>query len=313
MLRVGVHVSIGGGISNAPDRAYERGCTAFQMFTRNPRGWKYSDLKKDEIMLFREKVERYGYRGYAVAHMPYLPNLASPKKDIYQKSLESLINELRRSDSLGLPYLVIHLGSHMGEGIDIGRKNLINAVDTALSNVDTKTLILLENMAGQKNSVGSNFEDIAILIDSISFRDRIGVCFDTAHAFAAGYDLRTKFAVEQTLNKFEEIIGFKWLKVVHLNDSKAELGSGRDIHEHIGLGYIGEEGFKYLLRDPRIYKLPLILETPVDNRREDVGNIMKAWELSGFEPPESLKKKWSEFLETEKKKYAKAKKKKGRS
>lgn len=310
VLRVGVHVSIGGGLSNAPDRAYERGCTAFQIFTRNPRGWKYSELRKDDVLLFKEKVYRYGYKEYVVAHMPYLPNLASPKEEIYRKSLESLINELERSGTLGIHYLVIHLGSHMGEGIEVGRKNLINAIDTALSKVDNAVYILLENMAGQKNSVGSKFEDIAILIDQTSFKDRVGVCFDTAHAFAAGYDLRTKSAVEQTLSEFEEVIGFKWLRVMHLNDSKAELGSGRDIHEHIGLGYIGEDGFRYLLEDPRINNLPLILETPVDERREDIGNIVKIWELSGFEPPDPLKKKWSEFLVSQKKTYAKAKKQK---
>ena len=310
VLRLGVHVSIRGGISNAPDRAYERGCTTFQMFTRNPRGWRYSELRKDEVLLFKEKVYRYGYKRYVVAHMPYLPNLASPKEEIYKKSLESIINELNRSGELEIPYLVIHLGSHMGKGIETGRKNLVNAIDTALSKVDNEVYIILENMAGQKNSVGSSFEDIAIIIDKLSFKDRVGVCLDTAHAFAAGYDLRTKFAVEQTLNEFERIVGFKWLRVIHLNDSKAKLGSGRDIHEHIGMGYIGEDGFRYLLKDPRINRLPIILETPVDKRREDIGNIIKIWELSDFEPPDFLKEKWSNFLESQKKTYAKVRKKK---
>ncbi len=309
-LRVGVHVSIGGGIYNAPDRAYERGCTAFQIFTRNPRGWKYSDLKDDEAIKFREKLEAYGYERESVAtHMPYLPNLSSPDERIYRLSFEALINELDRAGKLGIPYVVIHLGSHMGKGIEAGRRNLVRAVEDALAKVDNDVLILLENMAGQRNSMGSTFEDIAVLLDSISLNDRLGVCFDTAHAFSAGYDLRNREAVENTMKKFEKIIGFKWLKVVHLNDSRAEYAAGRDIHEHIGLGYIGEEGFRHILRDTRIIRHPIILETPVDDRREDVGNIMKVWELAGVEPPEELRIRWRAFLASEKRSYAKGGKK----
>ncbi len=306
-LRVGVHVSISGGVGKAPERAYLMGCTAFQIFTRNPRGWKYTDLKSDDIELFRSGVERYGFKGCVASHMPYLPNLASPDDRIYNLSLDSLIKELERAGLLGIPYLVIHLGSHMGAGEDVGRKRLIDAVDIALSKVENDVIILLENMAGQKHSIGSRFEDIQYLIEHISFNDRIGVCFDTAHAFQAGYDLRDESSVEETLEEFDNIIGFKMLKLIHLNDSKTELGSGRDIHEHIGLGFIGEEGFKAFLRHPEVLKRPLILETPVDERREDIGNLMKVWELSGLKPPDDIKKRWDEFLKMEKKVYAKAK------
>jgi deoxyribonuclease-4 len=309
-LKLGVHVSISGGVSNSPDKAYERGCTAFQIFTRNPRGWRYQELSVDEAEEFWEKVRRYGYDSSVASHMPYLPNLASPDERIYRLSLDTLIAEVERAGLLHIPYLVIHLGSHMGRGIEIGRRNLVNAIESALSKVDNEVMILLENMAGQRNSMGSKFEDIAILIDSISFKDRIGVCFDTSHAFSAGYDLRDKYSVEETLREFDSIIGFKWLRIVHINDSRADLGQGRDIHEHIGLGFIGEDGFKYILRHPIIRSLPLILETPVDERREDVGNIMKVWELSGIEPPSELVVRWRRFLALEKRSYAKKKTKK---
>ena len=307
-LYVGVHVSISGGVSNAPDRAYERGCTAFQIFTRNPRGWKYKDIGRDEADLFRQKVVRYRYNNLAISHMPYLPNLSSPDDRIYNLSLDSLRNEVIRSGLLGIKYLVIHLGSHMGKGFETGMKRLVNAIETVISEVDNDVYIILENMAGQRNSMGSRFEDLAAIIDAISFKDRIGVCFDTSHAFSAGYDLRTREAVEETFKEFNRIIGLKWLKVIHINDSKVDLGKGRDIHEHIGLGFIGEEGFRHILNLDFIRKYPLILETPVDSRREDVGNIMKVWELAGLEPPEELLDRWRKFLSSEKRSYAKGKK-----
>ncbi len=308
LLRVGVHVSIGGGIYRAPERAYERGCTAFQIFTRNPRGWKYTPLTDEEAMKFRGGLSGYGYPPDNVAtHMPYLPNLSSPDERIYRLSFDALVNELDRAGALGIPYVVIHLGSHMGRGIEEGRKNLVRAVEDALSRVDNGVLILLENMAGQRNSMGSSFEDLAVLLDSISFKDRIGVCFDTAHAFSAGYDLRDRESVEDTFREFEDTVGFKWLRVVHLNDSRVEYGAGRDIHEHIGFGYIGEEGFRHILKDTRITRHPIILETPVDERREDVGNIMKVWELAGVTPPEELVVRWRAFLASTRKTYAKRK------
>lgn len=308
-LYVGVHVSISGGVFNAPDRAYERGCTAFQIFTRNPRGWNYKELGRDEADLFRRKVESFGYDGYAISHMPYLPNLSSPDDRIYNLSMDSLRNEVVRSGLLGIKFLVIHLGSHMGRGFEEGRKRLVNAIETVLSEIDNDVHIILENMAGQRNSMGSRFEDLASIVDSISFKDRIGVCFDTSHAFSAGYDLRTREAVLETFREFDDIVGLKWLRVIHINDSRVDLGKGRDIHEHIGLGFIGEEGFRHILSLDFVRRYPLILETPVDDRREDVGNIMKIWELSGLEPPQELIDRWNVFLASEKRSYAKGKKK----
>ncbi len=294
-LHVGLHTSISGGIDKSVDRAYEMGCTAFQIFTRNPRGWKYPPLKDEEKLMYKVKVERYGFKGYNVAHMPYLPNLSSPKDDIYEKSLETLINELRRCGELEIPYLVIHLGSHMGSGFENGLKRLTSAISKALDTVDNNVRILLENMAGQKNNMGSRFEDLKRLYDSLSgYHDRIGICFDTAHAFSAGYDLKTRRGVEETYDEFHSLIGWDNVYVIHLNDSKHEVGSGRDHHEHIGLGYIGEKGFQYLLSHEDIRRKPLILETPVDGRRGDIGNIVMVWILADAEPPQELIDKWVE-------------------
>jgi len=298
MLHVGVHVSISGGIDKSVDRAYNYGSTAFQIFTRNPRGWKYNPLKPEEVASFKEKVEKYKYNRYIATHMPYLPNLSSPKDDIYEKSVSSLIEELKRAGELNIPYLVIHLGSHMGSGVEKGRERLINAIEKGLYTVENKVMILLENMAGQKNNMGSRFEEIKVLLDDLeNFSDRIGVCFDTAHAFEAGYDLSTASGVENTIKEFEEYIGFKWLKLIHLNDSKSDLASGRDIHEHIGLGYIGEKGFKEILSNKEIIKYPMILETPVDKRRGDLGNIMMVWYLSGIKPSKNIIERWEKYLE----------------
>ena len=275
-----MHVSITGTIDQAADRAKQLELQTFQMFTRNPRGWKFRKLDKDEVKEFRRKVESYGFTPI-VSHMPYLPNLSSPKKLIYNKSLKSLVAELDRCATLGIPYVVTHLGSHLGVGADIGLERIVTAINQALSQDKSDVMLLLENTAGTKNSMGSTFEEVKRIVNGIKNNDRVGVCFDTAHAFAAGYDLRTSEGVNSTISKFDSVLGLELLKVIHLNDSKGELGSGRDRHEHIGLGYIGEEGFKALFRHSSVQDLPFIMETPIDSRRDDVGNIRKVRELSG--------------------------------
>jgi deoxyribonuclease-4 len=213
--------------------------------------------------------------------MPYLPNLSSPKKLLYNKSLKSLVAELDRCDTLGIPYVVTHLGSHLGKGADLGLEKLVRAINEALSLNKSSVMLLLENTAGTKNSMGSSFEDVKKILNRVEKKSRVGVCFDTAHAYAAGYDLRVPRAVNETITRFDSVLGLELLKVVHLNDSQVGLGSGRDRHEHIGMGYIGEEGFRALLRNQALKELPFILETPIDERRDDVGNIKKVRELSG--------------------------------
>jgi deoxyribonuclease-4 len=274
-----VHVSISGTKDQAADRAKELGCQTFQMFTRNPRGWKFKKLDKGEVKEFRRKVELFGFTP-VVSHMPYLPNLSSPKKLIHNKSLKSLMAELDRCATLGIPYVVTHLGSHLGKGADVGLEQIVTAVNQALSKNESDVMLLLENTAGTKNSMGSSFEEIKRILDRIERKDRVGVCFDTAHGFAAGYDLRTAQGVNSTIERFDSTLQLNLLKVIHLNDSKGDLGSGRDRHEHIGLGSIGEEGFRALFHHDAVRDLPFIMETPIDTRRDDVGNIRKVRELS---------------------------------
>lgn len=278
MVKVGMHVSISGTIDQANDRARELNCDTFQMFTRNPRGWKFKKLKAEEAEGFRNKASSYNMAPI-VSHMPYLPNLSSPKKLIYNKSVKSLTAELDRCATLAIPYIVTHLGSHLGAGADLGLERIVGAINTALSESQTDVMLLLENTAGTKNSMGSSFEDIRRILKGVERRKRVGICLDTAHAYAAGYDLHSPRGVDETFSKFDSVLGLSLLKLIHLNDSQVGLGSGRDRHEHIGLGYIGEAGFRAILKHPTVQTLPLIMETPVDDRRDEAGNIRKVREL----------------------------------
>lgn len=278
-MKLGVHVSISGSIDIAVDRAVERNCTTFQIFTRNPRGWKFKQLSNEEAKNFVDKLVASGIDP-AVAHMPYLPNLASPRKNIYAMSAKTLIAEIDRCGRLEIPYLVTHLGSHLGRGMEMGFERITNACNAALSKVNNNVMLLLENTAGTKNSMGSSFEDIRHIIDNIAARERVGICFDTCHGFAAGYDLRDTEAVQKTLEAFDGILGLQLLKAIHINDSKGKLGSHIDRHEHIGMGFIGDEGFRAILHHQSLKDLPFILETPIDNRRDDFGNLRKVRELA---------------------------------
>ena len=278
MVRVGVHVSIAGSLDLAVDRAKDAGCDVFQMFSRNPRGWAYQPVSGEVAETFRAKIRTTGL--IPIDHMPYLPNLASPKPEIWEKSVSALSAELGRCGTLGIPYLVTHLGHHLGDGIAGGRSRVISAINTALSEPENSTLLILENTAGEKNSVGSSFEHIRGIMDGIEEKKRIGICFDTCHAFAAGYELRTEEGIQETLGLLDEQVGLKYLRVIHLNDTKGDRGSCLDRHEHIGLGYIGEEGFRHILHNKIFAALPLICETPVDDRRDDRGNIAKVRELA---------------------------------
>lgn len=279
-MRVGLHVSISGSLAAAVDNALERECTAFQIFTRSPRMWTAKDIPEKDAADFRNrlassKIDRFS----TVAHMPYLPNLASPNADTHAKSVDVLIKEVKRCSQLGIPYLVSHLGSHMGTGDQNGIKQLVSAFSKAAS-LKNDVVILLENTAGQKNSVGSDFDQWAEIFFKLKPKERFGVCFDTCHAFAYGYDLRTEKDVSSTFKKFDDVIGFEHLKILHLNDSKGELGSNLDRHEHIGLGKIGEKGMAAVIRLAKKKDIPIILETPIDNVRDDFGNIKKVKELA---------------------------------
>ncbi|MEM2320597.1 MAG: deoxyribonuclease IV [Candidatus Bathyarchaeia archaeon] len=280
LMRIGFHMSIYGSLDKAIDRALEIGCNTLQIFTRNPRGWAARPLRRSEVELFTVKVNRNDIRP-VFAHMPYLPNLASPRSDVHMKSVETLITEMKRCEILEIPYLVTHLGSHLGLGSKIGLENVVKAIDKAFSVAGEKVVLLLENTAGTRNSVGGSFKDLQYILERTLCPDKVGICLDTCHAFAAGYDLRTEEAIEKTIETIDESVGFNRLKLVHLNDSQGDLNSRIDRHEHIGLGKIGEKGFRNILKS-RFASLPLILETPVDGRRSDIENLVKVKELAGI-------------------------------
>lgn len=274
---IGLHVSIEKSLDLAFDRASELGCNTFQMFTRNPRIWKFKPLSDETIKSFRDKRKRTDFR-YLVDHMPYLPNLASSLKETTKKSRDALDEEVRRCDSLGLDYLVVHLGSHGGKGTKVGIRNIANAVNHAIEGSDGRTVVLLENMAGQKNCVGARFEELRELLDMVDDSKRVGICLDTCHVYAAGFDLTSVDAVERVLGLFEELVGMKELKVLHLNDSKGAIGSHLDRHEHVGMGHIGREGVRAILAHKGILERPIIMENPIDDLRgqaEDLRFVRK--------------------------------------
>jgi len=279
-MQVGCHVSISGSIDKSVDNAVERECSAFQIFTRNPRGWHAKDLTDIDVTNFKTKLKASKIDRFATcAHMPYLPNLSTPKEDGFEKSVNTLISEMNRCAQLGIPYLVTHLGSHLGTGEEAGIKQLVKGLNKA-GQTKNDVMILLENTAGQKNSVGAEFEQLAEIFNQLKPSKKFGICIDTCHAFVSGYDLRTEIAVKDTFVKFDKLIGFENLKILHLNDAKGEIGCNLDRHYHIGLGNIGEKGLSEVIKIANKKKIPIILETPIDDTRDDFENIRKVKELA---------------------------------
>ncbi len=258
---IGLHISIEKSLDMAFDRAKEIGCTTFQIFTRNPRQWQFKPIQEEQITAFREKRKKSGFRS-VVAHMPYLPNLASSDKATIKASRHSLDEEVKRCDALGIDFLVTHLGSHRGSGTMPGVKKVSEAVNEALAGSDGTTTILLENMAGQKNSVGARFEELMLILDRVRKSQRVAVCLDVCHAYAAGFDFAGPDEVARTMTIFDECVGYDRLKVVHLNDSKGQLGSNLDRHEYVGKGRIGRKGMRAFLHYRGIRERPMIMETP---------------------------------------------------
>jgi deoxyribonuclease-4 len=280
MVRLGLHVSVAGGIDRAVFRAREKGCDVFQIFTSNPRKWCSNAIPSELAKRFIALQKEAGL-SLAIDHMPYLPNLASSNDEVYAKSVQSLAKEMGRCQALGIAYLVTHMGSHSGGGRKRGLDRIVEALQTVFSESESDTILLLENSAGTKNSMGSNFSDIAAVLESLSANHhRLGVCLDTCHLHAAGYDLRTPRDLQKTLDQFDDCIGLERLMLLHLNDCKGGIGSHLDRHEHIGLGLIGEEGFRAILCHPILADLAMILETPVDARRDDSGNLDVARRLA---------------------------------
>jgi deoxyribonuclease-4 len=277
-MRIGFHVSISGGFSLAAQRGHEVGCSTMQIFSRNPRGWTVKPLDRDDIVEFKRLREQYDISPVFV-HANYLINLASTKPDLYQRSIEQFVIDLERTEHLGAEYLVTHLGSASGQEPEwmIGR--VADALNMAMKIHKPQATILLENTAGEKGDVGYTFEQVSEVISRLRDKDKIGICYDTCHGFAAGYDIRTKQGVDAVAKKIEETVGLEKLKGMHLNDCLKDFSSRVDRHWHIGEGKIGEDGFKALLNHMAFKDVPKIMETPKETEEDDPRNMKKVRSL----------------------------------
>ena len=261
-MGIGAHMSISGGLHKALLRGKELTCDTIQMFTKSNMQWKARNLTQKEIDQFKHTQAETGISPI-VGHDTYLINLASPAKETYKKSVDSFTMEMLRSEAIGLPYLVMHPGAHMDEGEKRGLKRIATSLNTAFkATKGTRVKVLLETTAGQGSNLGYRFEHLAEIIDMVDEPERVGVCYDTCHAFVAGYDIRTKKAYNATMREFDRIVGLDKLEVFHINDAKNGLGSRVDRHEHIGKGLLGLDAFRFVLTDRRFKNAPKILETP---------------------------------------------------
>ena len=278
MKYIGAHVSASGGVENAPANAHKIGATAFALFTKNQRQWVAAPLSAAQIDSFRNVCDQYGYLpAQILPHDSYLINLGHPERDGLEKSRAAFLDEMQRCEQLGLDRLNFHPGSHLQkiapeESLD----RIAESINIALDKTHGVTAVI-ENTAGQGSNLGFAFEQLAYLIDRVEDKSRVGVCIDTCHAFAAGYDLRTAEACEKTFAELDSIVGFEYLKGMHLNDAMKILGSRVDRHTPLGEGMIGMECFRYIMQDARFDGIPLILETPDEERWPEEIAMLKAF------------------------------------
>jgi deoxyribonuclease-4 len=274
MLRIGAHMSVAGGVSTAVERAALHGCEALQIFTKNASQWKARPLDPDEIATFRTRVHETGIFP-VVSHASYLINLASAVPALRGQSIEALCDELDRAEALGLLGVVLHPGTCTSGDEREGLRLIAEALSQALTRrPDYRTLVLLEHTAGQGRTLGHRFEHLAEIVQHLDGSRRLGVCLDTCHLLAAGYDIATEQGYRDTFDAFDRLLGFERLKVLHGNDSKRACGSRVDRHEHIGRGYVGEDAFRRILRDDRLAGLPLLLETEKSKASGRAGAIL---------------------------------------
>jgi deoxyribonuclease-4 len=277
-VRVGVHTSIAGGISQSVERAVSLNASTLQIFSHNPRQWRKTVITRDQAERFSILRQKYDIRPVFI-HASYLINLASRSDRILSKSIELLSYELACADALGAEYVVMHTGSAKGESEKEARNRAVKAIIEAVSTKQYNASLLLENTAGKKGDITSSVQTLAEIIDKCNCDRIAGICIDTCHAFSSGYDLTVHEGIERLVSEIIQYIGFDKLKLIHLNDSQRPLGAGVDRHEHIGNGYIGINGFRKLLSDKRISKVPLILETPKKNENDDRNNLRKVFEI----------------------------------
>ena len=283
MKYVGAHVSAGGGVENAPLNAMEIGARAFALFTKNQRQWKANPLSLATIKAFRENCEKYDYKPFQILpHDSYLINLGHPDKELLEKSRAAFLDEMQRCEQLGLDRLNFHPGGHLNI---IPEEECLNSIAESINLALDKTkgvTAVIENTAGQGSNMGHTFEQLRYIIDKVADKSRVGVCIDTCHAFVSGYDIKTKHGYEETFSEFDNIVGFKYLKGMHLNDTKKELGTKVDRHDSIGKGFLGQDTFRMLMNDSRFDNLPLILETPDESLYE--AEIKNLYSLVGKPP-----------------------------
>lgn len=262
---LGAHCSAAGGVENAPLIAARLGCNAFQLFTGPNRQWKAKRLAASTVNAFRQNVIDGGIES-VVAHAVYLINLAAPDSTIWRKSLKAMEGEIRRAHELSIPWVIVHPGSHKGKGMAWGVKRVAESINRTLDATEGLLAgIALEVTAGQGDSIGHRFEQLAAIMDFVEERERLRFCFDTCHAFAAGYELRNEEGYKLTWRDFDHELGIKNLVAIHLNDCKSEIASRVDRHTHIGEGKIGRAGFKLIMNDRRLAKIPMIIETPKES------------------------------------------------
>ena len=275
MKYIGAHVSASGGVENAPLNANAIGAKALALFTRNQRQWKSSPLTKKSISLFKERCEEFGYEAkHILPHDSYLINLGHPDPDGLQKSRDAFLDEMQRCEQLGLDRLNFHPGSHLNElSVDDCLARIAESINRTLDQT-AGVCAVIENTAGQGTNLGYTFEQIAAIIDRVEDKTRVGVCIDTAHTLAAGYDIKTEQGFTETFRHFDEVIGFSYLRGMHINDSKKDLATRVDRHDSIGKGVMGMTTFKMLMADPRFDDIPLILETPDESIwAEEIGYL----------------------------------------
>jgi deoxyribonuclease-4 len=272
MRPFGFHLSIAGGVYNACTTAREMGLSAFQFFSRNPRGWQAKQIPAEDAVKFKDLSREYEIK-VRVIHTNYLINIGSPDTQIYEKSIDVLTDEIEIGKMLDVTYVIVHLGSHKGAGIEAGINNVLFAVNRVLGSLkgDGYPILLLENSAGAGNLIGNSMEDIAWVLKNVEKHELLGVCIDSAHAFGSGYDVRLNEGMDRIFSE----LGYysDKVKLLHLNDSKVELGSNRDRHEHLGKGYIGLDGLRNFLLYHTVSELPVIMETPKDDKADDIDNL----------------------------------------
>jgi deoxyribonuclease-4 len=273
-ILLGAHMSIGGGVHTAIDRGCSIKCTAIQMFVKNNMQWFARPLTRAEIRAFLEHQQRSDLSS-VFAHANYLINLAATNPQFHANSIQALVEELIRADQLELPFLVLHPGAHLGTGENAGLEKIVASINRVFRKIPkVKTRIALETTAGQGSCLGHTFEQIAYMIDNVREPERLCVCIDTAHLFAAGYDIASEVGVRKTFREFDSVVGRNRLVAIHVNDSKTERGSRVDRHEHIGKGQIGLDAFRFIMSEARFGKIPKVLETPKGKEmREDVMNL----------------------------------------